>query len=61
MPPGAVAAPMGAIKEERFASLDLLRSQGIHEPFDRISRKAPDTSGDDLRLAPYQVLWITEA
>lgn len=48
-------------EKERFASRDPARSQHIHEPFDRISRKEPATSGDDLRLAPYQALWITEA
>ena len=60
-PLGHLLALHNFTEEERFASLNLPRSQGIHEPFDRISRKEPEISGDDLRLAPYQVLWITEA
>jgi amylosucrase len=59
-PLGHLLALHNFTEEERFASLDLPRSLGIHEPFDRISRKKPETSGDDLRLTPYQVLWITE-
>ena len=60
-PLGHLLALHNFTEDERFASLDLPRGLGIHRPFDRIRRKQPETSGDDLRLAPYQVLWITEA
>lgn len=60
-PLGHLLALHNFTEEERFASLELPRSVGINEPFDRISGKEPEISGDNLRLAPYQVLWITEA
>lgn len=60
-PLGHLLALHNFTEEERFASLELPRSVGINEPFDRISRKELEISGEDLRLAPYQVLWITEA
>ena len=48
-------------EETRYASLDLPRGLGIPEPFDRISGRAPRILGDDLELAPYEVLWLTKA
>ena len=59
-PLGHLLALHNFTEEERLVSLELPRSQGIYEPFDRISRMEPETSEGNLRLAPYQVLWITE-
>jgi hypothetical protein len=48
-------------EDEQFFSADLFRSQGIEEPFDRISQKPIFVVGESLvRLSPYETLWLTQ-
>ncbi|MDP8938688.1 MAG: alpha-amylase family protein [Actinomycetota bacterium] len=59
-PLGPLVAVYNFTEHEQYVSADLPRSQGIENPFDRITGSLIPITGNDLRLAPYEVLWLTD-
>ena len=59
-PLGPLLALHNFTEETRYVSLDLPRGLGMSSPVDRISGRAPRVLEDDVELAPYEVLWLTD-
>jgi amylosucrase len=59
-PLGPLVALHNFTEHEQHLSLELPRSQGVHDPYDRLREGPPDIIyGDTVRLAPYEVVWLT--
>lgn len=59
-PLGPLVAIHNFTEEDRYASLELPRSQGIRQPFDRLREAPPEIAGDAIRLGPYESVWLTD-
>lgn len=60
-PLGPLVAVHNFTERERYFSAELPRSQGVYNPYDRISEEPLRIRhGDTLRLGPYRVFWISD-
>jgi amylosucrase len=59
-PLGPLVAVHNFTEHEQFFSADLPRSQGIESPFDRIKQETVPMIGNNVRLQPYEAMWLSE-
>ena len=57
-PLGPTLALYNLTEAYQGVATELLREHGLAQPFDQLDQRFVDATGDTLRLAPYQRLWL---